>query len=129
MVLEGPVRNLFRMVAPLFAASVVWAGIPPLERKLQHELLAPCCYREPLDRHMSQAAETMKAEIHAMVIAGKSEREIIGVYKARYGMRILGEPEGLAWWIGTCTPLLVLALGGGGLILVVRRWTRLSARA
>jgi len=108
----------------LMTACAAGAAVSPLESKLQHELLAPCCYRETLDHHMSQEAYTMRAEIHNLVLAGKTEREIIDLYKARYGVRVLGEPEGAAWWIGTCTPFVALALGVGVLILLIRKWRR-----
>jgi len=116
--------NPFRLTVLLWIPFCLTAAVSPLESKLQHELLAPCCYRETLDHHMSQEAYTMRAEIHNLVLAGKTEREIIDFYKARYGMRILGEPEGAAWWIGTWTPFLVLVLGAGALILRIRKWRR-----
>ena len=117
-------KSAFRFALLLGIACTASAAVSPLESKLQHELLAPCCYRETLDHHMSQDAYIMRAEIHNLVSAGRTEREIIDIYKARYGMRILGEPEGAAWWIGTCTPFVVLALGAGALIPVIRRWRR-----
>ena len=105
-------------------ASMLGAATSPVEVKLQHELLAPCCYQATLDQHMSDAALTMKTEIHEMVSAGRSEREIIDFYKARYGARILGEPEGAVWWIGTLTPLLALAASALVLTRLIRRWAR-----
>ena len=116
--------NLVRFGVLLAMACAAAAAVSPIESKLQHELLAPCCYRETLDHHMSQEAYTMRVEIHSLVLAGKTEREIIDLYKARYGMRILGEPEGPAWWISTCTPFVVLMLGAGVLILLIRKWRR-----
>jgi len=121
-------RILVRFAVLLTIACAAHAALLPLESRLQHELLAPCCYRETLDHHMSQEAYNMRAEIHQMVLSGKSERQIIDFYKARYGMRILGEPEGVYWWIGTLTPFAVLALGLIGLILMLRKWSR-SSRA
>jgi len=121
-------RTLVRFAVLLTIACAAHAALLPLESRLQHELLAPCCYRETLDHHMSQEAYNMRAEIHQMVLSGKSERQIIDFYKARYGMRILGEPEGAYWWIGTLTPFAVLALGLIGLILMLRKWRR-SSRA
>ena len=120
--------NPFRLAVLLWIPFCLTAAVSPRESKLQHELLAPCCYRETLDHHMSQEAYNMRAEIHQMVLSGKSERQIIDFYKARYGMRILGEPEGVYWWIGILTPFAVLALGLIGLILMLRKWSR-SSRA
>jgi cytochrome c-type biogenesis protein CcmH/NrfF len=89
----------------------------PLEEQLQRQLLAPCCYRETLYHHMSDAAVAMKAEIREMVASGKTDREILELYKLRYGRRILAEPEGATWWIEMLTPIGALAIGA---ILVIR---------
>jgi len=121
-------RNLARFAALMTIAWAAHAALPPLESKLQHELLAPCCYRETLDHHMSQEAYNMRAEIHQMVLSGETERQIIDTYKARYGMRILSEPEGAYWWIATFIPPVFLAFGVVTLILLVRKWSR-SSRA
>ena len=53
----------------------------------------------------------MRAEIQGLAADGKSERQIIDLYKARYGRRILGEPEGLAFWIATLVPLAASVCG------------------
>ncbi len=95
----------------------------PLEEKLEHELLAPCCYRETLDHHRSDAALTMNAEIHALVGQGKSEREILDLYKARYGMQIMAEPEGATWWVGTLVPFLMFAMGLALVVRLIKRWS------
>jgi cytochrome c-type biogenesis protein CcmH/NrfF len=115
-VLAVIMRRIFLAVG-LMSASLAVGEVLPVEVKLQRELLAPCCYRETLDHHMSEAAAAMKSEIHAMVARGKSEREIIEHFKGQYGSRILAEPEGATWWVGTLVPLLVLGIGAA---LVVR---------
>jgi len=88
-----------------------------LESRLQHKLMAPCCYGGTIDQHNSDAANQMKVEIHEFVSAGRSERQILDYYKARFGTRILAEPEGLTWWFGTLTPLVALI---GGTLIVIR---------
>ncbi|HTU45395.1 MAG TPA: cytochrome c-type biogenesis protein CcmH [Bryobacteraceae bacterium] len=96
----------------------------PTELKLQKELLAPCCYRETLDHHMSDASLAMKAEIHAMIERGASERDIVEYYKRQYGSRILAEPEGATWWLAFLIPFGVLGLGA----LVVLRFIGANLR-
>lgn len=89
-------RNAVAIVG-LIASTLAGANVvapSPLESNLHRELLAPCCYRETLDHHMSDAASAMKAEICEMVANGKTEHEIVELYKSRYGLRILAEPEG-----------------------------------
>lgn len=117
------------LFAALISSALALTEAPgPLESRLQHRLLAPCCYQETPDHHMSEEVVKMKTEIHAMVGDGRSEREIVEFYKTRYGSRILAEPEGAAWRIGTITPLVVLAVGAAVLVHLLRKWSRPSLR-
>ena len=114
------------LLASLLSAISLHAELTlarPLEAKLQRELLAPCCYRQTLEHHMSDAATAMKAEIRQMVANGKTERQIIELYKSRDGPRILPEPEGATWWIGTLTPLAALAVGAVLVIRTIGKWS------
>jgi cytochrome c-type biogenesis protein CcmH len=95
-----------------------------LELRLEHGLLAPCCYHETVDRHQSETALDMKKQIHQMVQSGMSERQILDQYKAAYGARILAEPEGLTWWMETVVPVLMCGLGLGLVVGLIRRWSR-----
>ena len=122
--MPGKILAMVLIAGPLLVAETLTTG--PEERTLQSELVAPCCYRETVDRHESDAAVRMRAEIHTMVIGGRSEREILEYYNARYGSRILAEPEGLAWWIGTSVPLVAFALGIGLVLRLIWKWS--SAR-
>jgi len=62
--------------------------------KLTHELIAPCCWREPIAIHRSEESLQMLAEVEQMVAAGRSEEEIKAFYVSRYGERILADPPG-----------------------------------
>jgi len=64
--------------------------------KLTHELIAPCCWREPIAIHRSEEALQMLNEVEQLVLAGRSEQEIKAIYVARYGVRILADPPGKA---------------------------------
>jgi len=95
-----------------------------LEAKLQHKLMAPCCYGGTLDQHNSDVANQIKVEIHGLVMAGRSERQILDYYKARFGTRILAEPEGPTWWFGTLTPIVSLIAGALIVTRLIRKWAR-----
>ena len=121
------------MKATLLAIALLVEGSPAapsagssaeLEARLQHRLMAPCCYGGTLDQHNSDVANRMKAHIHELVMAGRSERQILDYYKARFGMRILAEPEGLTWWFGTLTPLVALIAGAFAVTRLIRKWAR-----
>ncbi len=60
-------------------------------------MLAPCCYAEPVARHQSEIAVKMRLEIQSWVNTGKTDEEILAVYKAQYGARVLAPPPREAW--------------------------------
>lgn len=92
--------------------------------KLESSLIAPCCYSEVVSRHNSEVAVKMRLEIAAWVTDGKSDREIVDAYKQRYGMRVLTEPEGPAWWWSYLVPWFVLAMGAFLTVGMLRKWRR-----
>ena len=92
--------------------------------RLESSLLAPCCWQEPVKTHRSDLSLQIKSEIAQFVAAGKSDREILDVYKARYGQRVLVEPEGAQWWIMNVVPVVMAALGVLAVVLVIRRMLR-----
>jgi cytochrome c-type biogenesis protein CcmH len=83
-------------------------------RKLEGSLMAPCCYSQTIDVHMSTEAAQMRDEVSNMVLTGKSDDEILRFYRAKYGETILVVPAGtaglLAFGIPTGVALLALAL-------------------
>ena len=82
----------------LFATTIIPLTPSPHQSErivhLEDSLLAPCCYTQPVSKHMSDIAFAMRKEIGEMVLAGKSDREILDHYKALYGLQILVDPEG-----------------------------------
>ena len=85
-------------------------------RKLEDKLMAPCCYSQTIRVHMSAEAEQMREEVTDMVLAGKTEQDIISYYKAKYGETILVVPDGEAGQIAFGVPITV-ALSAFGLFL------------
>ena len=88
-------------VALMFGPFVQAADAPVLSPtqarlydRLTHELIAPCCWREPIAIHRSQESMQMLAELEQLVAAGKAEGEIKAYYVSRYGQRILADPPG-----------------------------------
>ena len=118
--------KLFALTLSLVCALV--AQSPPEAQRRQEELekviLAPCCWSEPIATHRSEVALQMKAEIARFLGEGKTDREILDYYKARYGERVLVEPEGAKWWWMNVVPVLMLVGGAGVAVLVLRRWLR-----
>jgi cytochrome c-type biogenesis protein CcmH len=96
--------------------------------RIEDSLLAPCCWQESVRRHMSEVAVEMRAEIERFVAQGKSDREILDYYKARYGRRVLIEPEGRTWWLAILVPI-AFSLAALWFVLVRLRRMRAPASA
>lgn len=62
--------------------------------RIECKLMAPCCYSQTIDVHDSEIARQMRGEVTAMVMAGKSEQEVLDYYKTEYGESILAVPDG-----------------------------------
>jgi cytochrome c-type biogenesis protein CcmH/NrfF len=62
-----------------------------------------------------------------LIVARRSEAEIVEHFVTRYGERILREPRGVRSMILGVTPWLALALGGLGIFWYLRQSTQ-SAR-
>jgi cytochrome c-type biogenesis protein CcmH len=82
-------------------------------RKIAGQLIAPCCWSMTADAHGSQIAYDMRTQIRDALAQGRSEEEILQVYVAQYGERILAKPtkQGfnlLAWIL----PFAALVIGG-----------------
>jgi len=92
--------------------------------KLESSLLAPCCWQEPVKTHRSDLSLQIQAEISRFVTEGKSDREILDLYKARYGQRVLVEPEGAQWWVMNVVPVVMTVLGVLVVAFVIRRMLR-----
>jgi len=103
---------MHRLVQIVFVALIVLSAAFALEEhsltaeqkgrydRLTHELIAPCCWREPIAIHRSQEALQMLDEVEKFVAEGRSEEEIRNIYVARYGPRILADPPGVSkYWL------------------------------
>ena len=98
-------------------------------RRLEHRLMAPCCYSQTIDVHMSQEAFDMRSEVEAMVAAGKSESEIVAYYKAKYGETILVVPDGATGKVAFAVPVLAALIGTIFLGWFLRRGTSVNLSA
>lgn len=126
------------MLAALVAARVALAvdptqmPTPELQARylaLTHEFRCMQCQNEALaDSPVSLAAD-LRAEVHDMLLAGKSDAEIRAFMVARYGDFILFRPRftaRTAWlWLA---PGVLLLIGAGVLVRVVRQRTALLAQ-
>ncbi len=118
-------RIVVLMILAVSAVAAAWGQTnKDRARALQEKLIAPCCWSESVAMHRSEIAAEMRAEIARMVQEGRSDREILDFYKARYGTRILMEPEGqLRLWAYTI-PVLAVIIGLALVVWIIRRMVR-----
>jgi len=122
---RGPAASLFLVM--FVAAGPIPSGVDPGEfEKAARVILCDCgCHPQSVyDCACGRAAE-MREEIAAEIRKGRTGEEVIAAYVARYGEKILISPAAsgfnLVAWLG---PGIALGAGLGGLMFVIRRWTR-----
>jgi len=93
--------------------------------RLASELRCPSCESEAVADSQSPAAIAIRNDIRQRIAAGQSDGEIKAAEVANYTEWVLLSPSshgiGLIVW---GLPVLALILGGGGLALALRRWSR-----
>jgi cytochrome c-type biogenesis protein CcmH len=122
--------NLFRMPAsliPMMLLAMVSLGADDRsaadkEREIEDNLIAPCCWSQPVSQHYSEVSEQIRKEVHAMVAAGKSRDEILDYYVSQYGERILATPRPKGFNVlAYILPWAALILGAWLLIVLLKK--------
>jgi cytochrome c-type biogenesis protein CcmH len=121
------------LAAVAIAAVVVLAtrsGVDTSPRaradRLARELACPVCTGESVAESHAPESRAMRDDIHDRIAAGQSDRDIRDAYVRTYGERILLTPDNggfglLAWGL----PIVVLLVGGAGIVVALRRWSRM----
>lgn len=92
--------------------------------RVEQRLMAPCCYTQTIDLHMSDIAATMRHDVATMVLGGETEVQIYEHYKALYGEQILAVPDGALGVAAFLIPSTVSALATGTLAFWLYRLHR-----
>jgi cytochrome c-type biogenesis protein CcmH len=97
-------------------------------RRVEEQLMAPCCFGSTVATHFSPAADAIRREVRSLVAQGAHEQEILGQYLDRYGERILAQPVArgfnrLAYWM----PAVGWLCGTAAVALWIRRRRRRGA--
>jgi cytochrome c-type biogenesis protein CcmH len=101
---------------------------PALEqraRALARQLRCLVCQNQSIDDSDADLARDLRRIVREQLVAGRSDREIVGFLTARYGDFVLLKPplEPATWglWFG---PALVLLVGATGIVVYVARHRR-----
>ena len=91
--------------------------------QVAQRMYCPVCENIPLDECHTSACVEWKEEIRAQLAAGKSERDIIDSFVARFGDHVVGVPQDpLLRALTILMPLLATALGLGLGVATFRRF-------
>lgn len=99
-----------------------------LQAKIEHNLVAPCCWNMTVDQHESPAARQVRAKITDLILDGKSKDEVLKHFSSqpRYGERILATPSQETWLGKSAYWLIPVALlfGMGVVTLTIKKWSQ-----
>ena len=117
------VQILFLTLLPLLAFAQ--ATEQPQERvaRLEHAVLAPCCYTESVAIHQSEIAVKMRLEIAKWVAAGKPDQEILDTYARIVRQQSPCRSPDHAAGMDALFPWLVLILGVFLMAWLVKHWS------
>ncbi|MBA7605224.1 hypothetical protein ES703_12353 [subsurface metagenome] len=102
--------------------SVDGTGKDALQRELEYEIMAPCCYGSTVGDHDSEAARQVKARITQLLAEGKTKAEIIDLFVTQYGERILARPRARGFnLLAYIMPPAILLVGGLLLVYFINR--------
>jgi len=103
----------FLMVLLLMGLAWGQEAKDALQRELEYEIMAPCCYGSPVADHESEAAKQVKVQIKQLLAEGKTKEEILDMYVAIYGERILAKPRATGFNVmAYIMPPVFLLIGG-----------------
>jgi cytochrome c-type biogenesis protein CcmH len=94
-------------------------------KRLEQQIVAPCCWRQQVSIHDSGIAQEIRQDIRTRLARGETSQHVLDAYVQQYGTAILVEPpaEGLSVMLYVLPPVVLLA-SGAILVLVIRRFTR-----
>lgn len=124
------------LVALTLTVGVASAAPPDREADVQArvsrlaaKLRCPVCQNLSVQDSPSTVAVSLRERVRDLVLAGRSDDEVLAFFEARYGTWILLEPPrrgiALALWLA---PLLLVAGGLAVTLGAVRRWTARARR-
>jgi cytochrome c-type biogenesis protein CcmH/NrfF len=115
-------RMLSLTLLPLLAFAQTADQPQARAARLEHAVLAPCCYTESVAIHQSEIALKMRLEIARWVAAGKSDQEILNTYVGLYGSKVLVDPQTMPRGWTPFFPWVILILGVVMVAWLLKRW-------
>jgi len=106
------------------------AAIEAEARKIESELIAPCCWSQQVSVHQSPAADEIRKDVRVRLARGETHQRILDDYVVQFGTRILAEPpaQGFNRFLYLLPPIVLVA-GAGLVVVLVRRFAARGAAA
>jgi len=113
------------MIVVLVIGSRPSRSISARADRLERQLACPVCTGESVADSNAPESRAIRADIRTRLRAGQSDAQIRAAYVHAYGDRILLTPDGgglgvVAWGV----PVVAVVLGGVGIAVMLRRWSR-----
>lgn len=101
------------------------ATLEALTSAVAAQLRCPVCQGLSIEASPTELALEMRAVVRDQLAAGRTPDEVRAYFVSKYGEWILLQPKPEGFNLAVyALPVLVLLLGGGTVLLAVRRWTR-----
>lgn len=101
------------------------AMLEALTSAVAAQLRCPVCQGLSIEASPTELALEMRAVVRDQLAAGRTPDEVRAYFVSKYGEWILLQPKPEGFNLAVyALPVLVLLLGGGTVLLAVRRWTR-----
>jgi cytochrome c-type biogenesis protein CcmH len=130
--LKEPLRMLLALLFVLTTgvASADQAVVEAEARRIEAELIAPCCWSQQVSVHQSPAADEIRKDVRLRLARGQTRQQILDDYVVQFGTRILAEPpaKGFTSLLYVLPPVL-LVVGAGLVVVLVRRFSSRAAPA
>ena len=121
-----------RLAAGLLGAALlvatVGAAVPPTQFEVEESLTCQCgcgLTVHSCNHLQCSSGDPIKKEIAERIARGEDKATILAAFRDRYGEKILSSPTFQGFnWVAWITPFAAVLVGGVGIALVIRRWTR-----
>ena len=112
------------LLAVLPVGAAAGAPVRTTLYEVEKDLMCDTC-NVPLNVAESARADQERAEIRDLIAQGKTKREILDIFVAQYGSKVLAVPRGggasITVW---AVPAGIIAAVALGLLLLLPRWRR-----
>ena len=121
-------QNAAATPAPQTSAAPAPGVDPVLDERVKSvasRLRCPVCQGEAIQDSPAELAAQMKQLVREQLASGQSEQQVLDYFTQKYGQWILLEPkaEGINLLVYGL-PIVFLLLGGVGIVMAVKKWSR-----